>query len=101
MLAHQIKGEPAQSKLPEGTAERLSLEDELDQQLRTTRVVLLIRSYHLSKLSRARVNRNGGAARVEQRVIESIDEFHTKLDLHAFSQMDVFAQTQVDVVDWI
>ena len=34
-------------------------------------------------------------------MVERIDELHPQLDLHLFAQLNVFAQTEVDVVDWI
>ena len=84
-----------------GKAERSSLEDELHQHLCSTCVVLLVRSDNLTKLRRTWVNRDLSCSDVQQRMIESIDEFHTKLDLHAFSHMNVLAQTQIDVIDWV
>lgn len=70
------------------------LEDELRHQLRAPRVVKLVRSDDLAECRRARVDNglSSSGSDVQQRVIESIDEFHPQLDLHVFSQVDILAQ---------
>ena len=34
-------------------------------------------------------------------MVEGVNEFHPQLDFHRFAQLNVLAQTEVDVIDWI